>query len=324
MKYLVIFILIFLSFILLFIYSLMLGPVKISFDKVFISLFFPTDSLDSKIIFDIRLPRTLTACLTGAALGLSGLILRSITNNQMACPSLLGINQGAGFGIVFILSLFPFCHVSIYLIFSFLGSLIASCMILLITLIVGMSPLKLILIGQTINALFYALIQAILIFLPTRSGVILINLNGSLAGSSWELLKYTSGILVISIIFVFIITDKLKILSFGKQTSNSIGLNYGLTVFYCYILAVILSSISVSLIGPILFFPLIINHISKIVSLKNKYFLTLFIAMFGAIFLLLCDCFIRLIFVDKEISVGLIVAIIGAPILIIISKMRST
>ncbi len=307
----------------LFFFSLSLGPVQISFKNVLINLLHYSDTLEYRIIFDTRLPRTLTACLVGISLGLAGMNLQYISQNPMACPSLLGISQGAGLGIVIILAFFPFCHPTIYLTCAVIGAILAAILIYSVSNKTGISPLKFILAGQAINALFYAIIQAILIFLPTRSGVILINLNGSLAGSSWELLQWTFIPLILAIFVNFLFLKKLHILSFGKSTSISIGLNYNYSIIFFLIVTVILSSLSVALIGPILFLPLIINHFSKICIGSNPYILTPFVVVFGASFILLCDSLMKLIFVEKEVAIGLLIAIIGAPILILTSKLRN-
>lgn len=312
------------AFIFLFFFSITLGPIKVPFEQVWQNLFVQTDSLESRIIFDTRLPRTLTACLVGVALGLAGLNLQFLTQNPLACPSLLGINQGAGLGIVCILALFPFCHPTVYLLCAFFGGVLATALIYFISNHVGISPLKFILAGQAINALFFALIQAILVFLPTRSGVILINLNGSLAGSSWELLKLTIIPIGLAILINFFTIKRLQILSFGKLTANSIGLNYKLNLLLFLILSVILSSLSVALIGPILFLPLIITHFSKILIGKNPFILAPFVALFGATFILFCDCAMKILFQEKEIAIGLLIAIIGAPILILTSRLKET
>ena len=302
--------------------ALSLGPIKLPFKEVIENLFFPSDKLESRLIFDTRLPRAITACLVGAALGIAGMNLQFISQNPMACPSLLGINQGAGLGIVLTLAFYPFCHPIIYLTFSVIGGGIATAFIFYIANKVGLTPLKFILAGQAINALFYALIQAILIFLPTRSGVILINLNGSLAGSSWELLKWTSLPITLSLVLNLLNLKNLHLLSFGKTTAHSVGLNYKFTIVFFLFLTVILSSFSLALIGPILFLPLIINHFSKIVIGQNPFLLTPFIALFGAIFILICDILMKYLFAEKEVAIGLLIAIIGAPILILTSKLK--
>jgi iron complex transport system permease protein len=305
----------------LFFYSLSLGPLPIPFEKVLKGLFIPSDSLERRVIFETRLPRTLTGCLTGACLALSGMMLQYVTRNPMACPSLLGVNQGAGLGIVAILAVYPFCPIPIFLMSAVVGGVIAALLTYFIAAAIGVSPLRLILAGQAINALFYAITQAILIFLPTRSGVILINLNGSLSGSSWQLLKYISPILIFCAIASFFQIKKIHILSLGTEIAHSVGLNVKWIVILLLSLVVLLCSCSVGLVGPILFFPLIVNHFGKIIVGENPYYLMPFVIIFGAILMLFSDILIKLVYVDKEVAVGFLIAIVGAPILIMSSRM---
>lgn len=306
----------------LFFYSLYLGPLSIPFDKVLKGLFVSSDSFEKRVIFETRLPRTLSGCLTGACLALSGMMLQSVTRNSMACPSLLGVNQGAGLGIVAILAISPFCPIPIFLISAVIGSITAALFTYFIAAAIGVSPLRLILAGQAINALFYAVTQAILIFLPTRSGVILINLNGSLSGSSWQLLKYISPILIICSILSLFQIKKIHILSLGSEIANSVGLNVKWIVILLLSLVVILCACSVSLVGPILFFPLIVNHFGKVMVGENPYYLIPFVMIFGAILMLFSDILIKLIYVDKEVAIGFFIAIVGAPVLIMSSRVR--
>ncbi len=306
----------------LFFYSLTVGPLKISFYHVIEGLFFSSDTIYHRIIFETRLPRTITAFLTGSLLALSGMILQFITKNPLACPSLLGINQGAGFGIVVILALFPFCAIPIYMTFSLLGGVLAAFFIYIITSSIGYSPIRLILAGQAINALFYALTQAILIFLPTRSGVILININGSLSSSSWELLKYHFPVLILCLFLILLNLKKIHILSLGEQVASSLGLNVKKFILFFLIIVVMMCSFSVSMIGPILFFPLIVNHFSKIIVGENPFILAPTVIIFGANFMLISDVLMRLLFHDKEVAIGLFISILGAPILIFSSKLR--
>lgn len=306
----------------LFIYSLTVGPLELSFNDIIKNLFNSSENLYYKVIFETRLPRSISACLTGACLGLSGLILQYITKNPMACPSLLGVNQGAAFGIVVVLSLFPFCPIPVYLLFSFIGGIIASLLTYFITVSIGFTSMRLIIAGQAINALFYALIQSILIFLPTRSGIILINLNGSLSGSSWELLKYISPVLIFCLILFFVHIKRIYILNLGFQTASSLGMNVTKNLRYFLPLVVILSSFSIGLVGPILFFPLIVNHFGKILVGHNPKILAPFVTFFGAILMLSSDIFMRKIYIEKEVAIGLFISILGAPILIFSSKIR--
>lgn len=303
-------------------YSLSLGPISISAIKIFKAIFDSTDTIDRRIIFETRLPRTLMGCLTGASFALAGTLTQVVTKNPMACPSLLGINQGAALGIVVAAALIPFSPLPILLIAALTGGVLSSLLIYFISSTVRLTPFRLILAGQAINALFYALAQSILIFLPTRAGIILINLNGSLAGSTWHQILITSPILFMCMMFVFSNLKNIQLLELDSQIGHSLGFNtvkWSSIFFFCIM---ILCSISVGLVGPILFFPLIAVYFSRMFVGNNLYYLIPFSAFFGAIFMLLSDCLMRALYASQEIPVGFFVSLIGAPLLIMSTKIK--
>ncbi|WP_186644279.1 FecCD family ABC transporter permease [Fluviispira vulneris] len=306
----------------LFLYSLSLGPVELSFDKVLLSFLHSSDTFERRLIIETRLARTLMACLVGSSFAVAGVMLQSVTKNPMACPSLLGVTQGAGLGIVIVLALFPFCPLPVYLGCAVIGGILAAAITYFIAISVGISPLRLILAGQAINALLYALTQAILIFLPTRSGVILINLNGSVAGANWQQLTYVSPVLILLIIIAIFNIKNLQILSFGKDIASSLGLSTEFLLAFFLFIIVLLCAASVSLAGPILFFPLIVVHFSKFIVGENLSKQLPFSILFGAILMLFSDCLMRAVFSNQEIPVGFFIALVGAPILILSSRMK--
>ncbi|KAB8033554.1 FecCD family ABC transporter permease [Fluviispira multicolorata] len=308
--------------IILFLYSLSLGPVYLSFEKVLQACFQSEDTFERRLIVETRLARTIMACLVGSSFAVAGVMLQSITKNPMACPSLLGVTQGAGLGIVVILALFPFCPLPVYLSCAVVGGIIASLLTYIVAVSVGISPLRLILAGQAINALLYALTQAILIFLPTRAGVILINLNGSVAGANWQQLTYVAPVLILLILIAIFNIKNLHILSFGKDVASSIGLRTEFLIAFFLFIIVLLCASSVSLAGPILFFPLIVVHFSKFVVGENPTHLLPFSIVFGAILMLFSDCLMRVVFANQEVPVGFFIALVGAPILILSSRMK--
>lgn len=307
-----------------FVYSIYLGPITISFSNILKAIFNFTDNLERRIIFETRLPRAFTGCITGASFALAGALTQIVTKNPMACPSLLGINQGAAFGIVIAAAVIPFSPLPILLIAATIGGFFAALLIYLISISMNLTPFRLILAGQAINALFYALAQAFLIFLPTRSGVILINLNGSLAGANWYPLLITSPILLLCMLYASLNIKNIQLLRFDSKVSHSLGFNHIKWSSLFFFIITLLCSVSVGLVGPILFFPLIAVYFTKMLVGTNPYYLIPFSALFGAIFMLISDCLMRTLYPNQEIPVGFFVSLIGAPLLIISTKLKWT
>lgn len=325
MRYILLYLSLSLAIVILSIWSLTLGPIEITLAKAIDLIIHPSNSFEWRIIHETRLPRTLVGITAGSSLAIAGVILQYITRNPLACPSLLGINQGAQLGILILLILAPFVQIPIILSSAMLGGAIAGIITYIIIYAIGMSALKLVLVGQAINALLYAVSQALIILLPQKSGVILINLNGSLAGNSWQHFFSVIPILSITTIACFLYIKKIHILSLGEEVAASLGINIKYLLIIIFILIITLCSLSVSLVGQILFFPLIAVHFSKMILRNNNPYHLIIVAMFvGAILMIFSDCSMRYIYTNQEVPLGIFMSLIGAPILIFCTKLKQS
>lgn len=323
MKYVLLYLSLITTIILIFMWSLTLGPIHIPLNKVMNIILYPVETLEWRIIYETRLPRTLVGIITGSCLAVSGVILQYITRNPMACPSLLGINQGAGLGILLVLMTLPFTQFPIILLYALTGGAIAGLITYILVYSMGISALKLVLVGQAINALLYAISLALIILFPQKAGVILVNINGSLAGSSWQNFTTVTPILLTVLIVCFFYIKKVHILSLGEDIATSLGINIKWLLAMVFIIVIILCSLSVSLVGQILFFPLIAVNFSKIILRNNNPYHLLLVAMFiGAILMLISDCLMRYIYLDQEVPIGIFMSLVGAPVLVLCARIK--
>lgn len=295
----------------------------IPFDKLSACLIQHQSLPDCRIIMNNRLPRTIAAIITGGGFGISGVILLYVTRNPLACPSLLGINQGSLLGVLLCLIIFPLFPPSGILLFAILGGAIAGLIIYFTVSALGASALKLVLVGQAINAFLYALSQILIILFPNKTGGVLINLNGSLAGLSWHKIELAAPILLVTILITFIFIRKIYVLSLGEETAQSLGVDVNKLLIIIFGLIIVLCSMSVSMVGQLLFFPLIVVHLSKILlKNKNPYHLCITACIVGALLMLASDCIMRYFYVEQEAPLGIFMAFIGAPILIFSSRLK--
>lgn len=308
----------------LFYYSLTLGAVKTSLNDATNCLFsHDTSSTVCNIIINNRLTRTIAGIISGSALALAGAVLFYITRNPLACPSLLGMNQGAVLGTILALIIIPSISIPGTIIFTLCGGLLAGLIVYFLVSIIGNSMLKLVLVGQAINIFLYALAQILIILFPHKTGGMLVTLNGSLANNSWQKINLIAPEIVILIIITIILAKKIYLLSLGRETALSIGINTKKLLIIIFGLIIGLCSLSVALVGQLLFFPLITVHINKaILNIRSPYHFCITNCLIGAILMLGADCIMRLIYTDQEISLGIFMAIIGVPVLIISSRLR--
>lgn len=298
--------------------SLSVGAIHIPLNKILYLAQQPHDSsIESIIMHIVRIPRTICAVLVGAALALSGVILFYIARNDLACPSLLGINQGVYLGIIVsVVSNHSLVMGSLFVYGVFFGAA-AGLLTFLVTFKLGFSPLKLVLTGQAINLFCYAACQLLLMLAPTQADLLLTNLNGSLANSSWALLQAFAFILLAMILFTLIFIKKNYILSLGVEMAKSVGVNVGVYLILFLAVILVICTCSVAMVGPLLFFPLLVIQCSKfIISSNSPYHFAMISILIGSILLLASDILIRMLYQNWEAPLNVFIAMLGVPMLI--------
>ena len=291
--------------------GLYFGAVKIPFLH-----FLHLSTTEKQIIFELRLPRILTAFLAGGLLAVSGFILQSSLKNPLADPYILGISSGAGFFIS--LTFFPvliFSSILLLPVFSFLGALLSIFILFtMLKLLNNYSILYFILIGIIINSFFSALTIFLLFFNNKVSENILFILMGSCEKLSVPLIGVSYFISFIVLIFIYVcFLKKLNIMSQSDEVAHSLGVNVVRDRKIAIFLVSILIAIAVSIAGMIGFVGLVVPHICRLIFTHNVKFL--FIASFfmGGIFLIISDTLCRTLFYPLELPIGVITSFIGAP-----------
>ncbi len=311
--------------------SLFLGQYQISFNEylMFLKKLIGLNSLiDNEkyetlksIIFDIRLPRIISAILIGASLAVAGASFQAMFVNPLVSPGILGVLSGASFGAAlgmilglnwFLINLSTFIFGILAVFFAISISFIYSSSRNMIILVLG---------GIISSSLFSALLSIIKYGADTNDVLPAITywLMGSLSFSTssivWNLTIPMLGGILILIFF----SKYLNALSLGDEEAKALGINTKLIKLIIIIVATLISALSVILAGIIGWIGLIIPHITRLLfGADNKVILPMS-ALIGAIFLLLVDNTSKLIF-SFEIPIGIVTAIIGIPIFIFVLK----
>lgn len=297
-----------------------LGICSGSTDVSFLSIFDGFDSPDGRIILYVRLPRVIASLICGGALAVSGVIVQAVLANNLASPSIVGINAGAGLGIA-ICALTGMYSALSYSVFSFAGALVAAFLICVLSFRFNASKSTVILIGVAVNSIFNALTDIIVSFSPDIS---FISSNFKLGSfSSVTMLKIIVPCIIIFISLLFLITlhNDLDVLTLGDSSAKSLGMNTGAMRVLFLIIAALFAGCSVSIAGLLSFVGLVVPHIVRRFVGVNHLHLILLSFINGAGFVCLCDTLSRKIFSPYDIPVGIIISVIGAPFfLAILSK----
>jgi len=273
------------------------------------------------IIWKERFPRMVIAVVTGASLAVAGVISQLLTRNPLGSPSVLGINSGSIFFIVVFVVLFKVSDLNIIVYFAFFGALAAAILVYLLGSIgySGTTPVKIILAGIAINAMFVSFTQIILLMNQKGMSDVLFWMAGTISGRTLNMILAVLPFLLISLIITCFLGRSMNIYASGESIAKGLGQNVMLIKTTLLVLMVVLAGGSLAVIGNVGFVGLIIPHLAKALVGNGYSWVTAYSILLGSIFLLVADISTRLIHPPAEIPLGVITAFIGAPFFIYVA-----
>jgi len=274
-------------------------------------------SVGTRIIFYVRLPRTLAALFCGAALALSGAVIQSVLANKLASPSVIGVNSGAGLAVTLCTALGIYGGFRLSL-FSFAGAFLAVMVVSLGAKKWGASRSTVILMGVALNSLLSAVSDAIVTFVP-EVGVMSNDFKvGEFSAITYQKLIPAALLIAMSIVVLISLHNQLEVLSLGEDSAKGLGMNTGRMRFLFLLFAALLAGTAVSLAGLLSFVGLIVPHAVRRIAGNGAFHVMTLCALFGASFVCICDTAARVLFAPYEIPVGIIMAFLGAPFFLFI------
>ncbi len=303
--------------------SLAYGATEISWKEVVESFaHYDLSSTEHVIVQTSRTPRTLIAATVGASLGIAGALIQAITRNPLAEPNVLGINYGASFFVVLAITVLGVSSMASMMWISFMGAAIGALAVYLLGSIGrdGLTPLKIILAGAAISALFSSFTQGLLVMNEQGLNDVLFWLTGSVAGRTMDMLPGVWPYIAASWAASLVIARHINVLTMGEDTAKGLGQRTMVVKIASGILIVILAGSSVALAGPIGFIGMVIPYIARFVAGADYRWIIPYSALFGAILLLLADIAARFVVMPEELPVGVMTAFIGIPVFIYIAR----
>ena len=285
--------------------------------KTFISF---DGSKEALIIKTIRFPRGLLCILVGASMALAGLFIQNITRNPIASPKVLGVNAGATLAVVIIMVFFPEDKYNIRILVAFLGAGVISIAVQLIGRVRNLSPLKITLVGITIQMFLASVTKAIMLFNDSKTSDLLFWMIGGVHHAQITHIVELLPCFIISILLIIKISNSMDTLKMGDAIAISLGENIKVIKSIATIVVILLSSSSVAIAGPISFIGLITPHI--VIKLGARNFRESFIlcGIYGANLLLLSDIISKILKYPYESPVGIVTAFMGAVFYIILAN----
>lgn len=300
------------------VYAATTGSIKMGFFE-FIGAVFDEGNSQMEAIRDLRFPRIIVALFAGAALSVSGVLLQSVMRNPLADAGVIGISSGASFVQLFIISFFPALFFMTPIL-AFMGGAFACALVFALSWKSGLSPLKLILVGIAINAMFTGLTEAFISLggsLNTSASSVV---GSNLTMRTWKDVSTIVTYGTVGLIASFALYSWCNLLVLQDKTAKSLGFPIARARLVIAAVAVLLSAVSVVVAGVISFVGLLVPHISRRIVGHDHKVLIPFTALAGALLILVADTIGRTITVPLEIPASTIMAIIGGPFLIFLLR----
>lgn len=304
--------------------SLRLGSTKLTWSEFFSGLLLKNGFETEKIIiYTLRLPRILGAMLAGAGLSVSGVLIQSVTANELASPNIIGVNAGAGFCMVFMLSLFPEA-VFLRSLGAFTGAVITTMIILAVASKGRFSKTRVILSGVAITAVLNAGIS----FMTYIDTDVLTDYSyfsvGGVSGVESDELMIPFAVISMSFVTALILSRRIDTLCLGDSIANSLGVNVKALRTVSLLIAGLSAAAVVSFAGLLGFVGLVVPHIARRITDGRTGEMLLVSVPLGGSLLVLADLLGRILLAPSEIPVGAVMSFAGAPFLLYIVLRRNS
>jgi iron complex transport system permease protein len=309
-----------------FVASIALGAVDIPLSEIVQTIGGSGDETTRTIVLNLRLPRALMAFLIGGALALSGSVLQALLRNPLAEPFLLGVSSGAAVGAVCAVVLgWTVTAIWALPLAAFLGALLAIFLVLFIASRSGRGlDTRILLLGGVVIGMFFnAIILLVLTFASAetfRSAVFW--MMGSLAAADWTAVVSLTGYALPAVVVLALMARPLNALSVGEETALYLGVRVERVKLLAYVLASLLVAAAVAMSGVIGFVGLIVPHALRLVWGSDHRTLLPASILAGGAFLLVTDTLARSVAAPAELPVGVITALVGVPLFVLLLVRR--
>ncbi|ASB88243.1 iron ABC transporter permease [Bacillus sonorensis] len=301
-----------------FIYSAVTGSIKAGPIELIKGLI-TGRSEQVEIIKDLRFPRMFVSLFSGAALSVSGVLLQSVMRNPLADAGVIGISSGASLLSLMAVTALPQFYFYTP-IFAFLGGALACFLVYSLSWKAGLSPLRLILTGIAINAMFTGLTEAFVSICSYFNITINQSAVSNLTMKTWSDVHLIAVYGIVCIAVALCLSSWCNILALQDKTAKNLGIQVAKARIVISVIAVLLAAVTAAVAGVISFVGLLIPHIARRVVGSDHRVLLPFSALAGALLILTADTIGRTLVAPNEIPASTIMAVIGGPFLIVLLR----
>nr|WP_281427344.1 iron chelate uptake ABC transporter family permease subunit [Microbacterium marinilacus] len=276
------------------------------------------------VVNTLRVPRTVTGVVVGAALGAAGALIQAFTRNPLADPGILGVNAGAAFAVAIGVAFFGLRDISSFVWLAFLGALAVTIAVYLI----GSSgrgtadPIRLTLAGVALGAVFAGMTTGMTLSNPDAFDQMRSWNAGSLLGRGFEVLGPVVPFIAVALVGALLLAPGLNALALGEDVARSQGANVAGIRVGVIAAVTVLAGTATALAGPISFIGLMVPHVARWVFGVDQRVILSVSVILAPVVVLLSDVLGRVLIAPAEVPVGIVTAFVGAPVLIALARRR--
>jgi len=302
--------------------SVLLGATAISLERAVTAFTDHDGSREHVIVTDVRAPRAVLAAAVGGALGVAGAVMQAVSRNPLAEPGILGISWGAALAAVAAQILLGVGSLAALCAFALLGAAVAGLLVVVLGSLgrEGLTPAKLVVAGAAISALLSALLQGLLVVDAQSLEASRRWLGGSLVGRDVDVLVQVLPYLVAGLAVAWVLARPLTALSLGEDVARGLGQRTGLVKAAAATAVILLAGGAVAVAGPLLLVGLAVPHLARFLVGRDCRRVLPAAALIGAVLVLSADVVARLVIPPEELPVGVMTALVGAPVFIHVAR----
>jgi iron complex transport system permease protein len=279
-------------------------------------------SPSQRIVRNLRLARTLVGAVAGAALGAAGSLAQILTRNPLADPGLLGVSGGAALAVVISIAAFGVTSLAVSIWFALAGAAIASMVVFVMGIggRVVMRPVRLALCGAAVTAFVGAWTSAIAMQRRDTLDQLRFWVVGSLSGRGWSVLQVVVPYVLVGLVLALGLTRRMAAMELGDDAARSLGTGVATTYIVTGLAITLLAGAATAACGPVLFVGLVAAHIARMLLGPDPRRTVPLAALLGALLVTACDALGRMVDRPTEIQVGIMAAIVGGPVFVLVVR----
>ncbi|MBM7601345.1 iron complex transport system permease protein [Virgibacillus halotolerans] len=302
--------------------SISVGAADIHISTVWNAIFhYDANVTAHSIIQELRLPRSLAGILVGASFAVAGAMMQGMTRNPLADPGLLGLNAGAIFMVAICYAFLPGLPYNYLILFSFVGASISVALVYGVSSLStkSASPVRIVLAGAAVTALFTALSEGIAIYF-NLSQDLAFWFAGGVAGVKWSQLKMMFPWITGAMVAAIILSGSITLLSLGEDVATGLGQRTNVIRIIGFIIVLVLAGVAVSVAGPIGFVGLVVPHLVRYIVGVDYRLIIPCSAVIGGLLTCIADIGARMINAPHETPIGALFALIGVPFFLYVAR----